>query len=271
MSVKIERDLVFGTGGGRDLLCNVISPDGDSDKRTALVFFHGGGFVSGNKDGIDVRVSHYAELGYVCVVAGYRLAGEAKFPAQIHDAKAAIRWTRANASKLNIEPERIGVVGFSAGGLLALLSASAPDNAGLEGDGGNAETSSAVAACLAYYASIDVPRPPTGNQHPLFTADAGDDTYASARPATHATASFAPTAFFHGSADVTIPIASSERFYDKLRGLGVATEFHAVEGVPHAFDRHEELGAACAHFGDLFLDRHVVNPRTYPPFQAGER
>jgi acetyl esterase/lipase len=271
MSVTIERDLTFGTGGGRDLLCNVITKDGGSDKRTALVFFHGGGFVAGNKDGIDVRVSHYAALGYVCVVAGYRLAGESKFPAQINDAKAAIRWTRANAAKLNIEPERIAVVGFSAGGLLALLSSSAPDNAELEGDGGNADTSSTVAACLAYYASIDVPRPPAGSQHPLFEADASDVTFASARPATHVTASFPPTVFFHGTWDATIPIASSERFYTKLRELGVAAEFHAVEGVPHAFDRHEEFGAACAHFGDLFLDRHLVNPREYPPFQSGER
>jgi acetyl esterase/lipase len=270
MSVTIERDLVFGTGGGRDLLCNVITKDGGSDKRTALVFFHGGGFVAGNKDGIDVRVSHYAELGYVCVVAGYRLAGESKFPAQINDAKAAIRWARANAAKLNIEPERIGVVGFSAGGLLALVSAGAPDDADLEGDGGNGDTSSAVAACLAYYAAIDIPTE-AARQHPLFADDASDAVYASARPATHATAAFPPTVFFHGTWDATIPIASSERFYTKLRELGVATEFHAVEGVPHAFDRHEEFGAACAVFGDLFLDRHVVNPREYPPFQSGER
>ena len=269
-SVTIEKDVVFGTGGGRELHCNVHRPIDPSVKQTALVFFHGGGFVGGSKDTIDARVGHFANLGYVCVAAEYRLSREARWPSQVHDAKAAIRWTHENAGSLGIDPDRVGVVGFSAGGLLALVSAGSAGRSGLEGDGGSASATSKVAACLAYYASIDLPRPRDG-EHPLMPSGADEAAYENARPGTYVSSSFPPTVLFHGTADVTIPMDSSVRFFNKLLAAGVPAEFHAVEGAPHAFDRHEELGEACAHFGDLFIDRHVINPRTYPPFEPGGR
>jgi acetyl esterase/lipase len=264
--VAIERDVVFGVGGERELHCNVHSPAGGGDKRTALVFFHGGGFVGGSKDSIDARVGHYAELGYVCVAAEYRLAPDAKWPSQIHDAKAAIRWTRANAESLGVDPARIGVAGFSAGGLLALVAAGTPDQPELEGDGGNASVSSAVAACLAYYPAVHMGL--DSPDHPLMPAGSGEAEWERVRPTTYVSATFRPTVLFHGTADVTIPMESSVRFFDKLREAGVPAEFHAIDGAPHAFDRHAELGEACAHFADLFIDRHVINPRVYPPFGA---
>lgn len=267
-SVSIQRDVVFGSGGGRELHCNVHTPSDTTVKKTALVFFHGGGFIGGNKDGIDARVGHFANLGYVCVAAEYRLSKEARWPEQIHDAKAAIRWTHENAGSLGIERDRVGVVGFSAGGLLALVCAGSAGVVGLEGDGGNSAAESTVAACLAYYASIDLPRPADG-EHALMPSGAQEGAYDVARPGTYVSGSFAPTMLFHGTADITIPMDSSVRFFNKLQDAGVPAEFHAIEGVPHAFDRHAELGEACAGFGDLFIDRHVINPRTYPPFAPG--
>ena len=269
-SVNIQRDIVFGTGGGRELHCNVHTPADPAVKNTALVFFHGGGFVGGSKDSIDARVGYFANLGYVCVAAEYRLSKEARWPEQIYDAKAAVRWTHDNAGSLGVEPERVGVVGFSAGGLLALTCAGTPGRAELEGDGGSASASSAVAVCLSYYSSIDIPQP-TDGEHPLMQPGADNATFDLARPTTYVSPSFAPTVLFHGTADVTIPMGSSVRFFNKLREAGVPAEFHAIEGVPHAFDRHAELGEAAANFADLFIDRHVINPRTYPPFSPGGR
>ncbi len=270
MEITIERDVRFGTGGGRDLHCNIHRPADQLGKDAALVFFHGGGFVAGNKNSIDARVGVFAELGYVCIAAEYRLATEAKWPAQINDAKACIRWTRANAGALGIDPDRIGVVGFSAGGLLSLVAAGAPDNAELEGEGGNESVSSKVATCFAYYPAVNL-----STQHPLTPeADPEADIAAfrtQSSPHTYVSAAWPPTVLFHGTEDITIPLESSADFFNELRAAGVAAELHAIQGVPHAFDRHVELGQACAMLGDLFLDRHVITPRTYPPFQSGER
>lgn len=270
VEVKTEKDIVFGTGSGRELKLNVHRPAEDMGKRTAIVFFHGGGFVGGNKDSIDQRVGYYAKLGYVAIASEYRLAQEAKWPSQVNDAKAAVRWARANASSLGIEPDRIVVCGFSAGGLLALVSAGAPDNPKLEGDGGNPDVSSKVAACIAYYPASNVEQPLRG-AHPLFRDSDGGGMYASARPSTYITNNWPPTVFFHGTADVTIPLEQTTKFFDSLRKKNVPVELHAIEGVPHAFDRHADLGTGAAIAADLFIDRHVINPRTYPPFQAGER
>ena len=266
MKITIERDVRYGTGGGRDLHCNIHRPSDQRGKGAAIVFFHGGGFVAGNKDSIDARVGVFAQLGYVCIAAEYRLAAEAQWPAQINDAKASIRWTRANAGALDIDPGRISVVGFSAGGLLSLVAAGSLDNEDLEGDGGNAGVSSKVAACLAYYPAINL-----SAQHPLAPAIDYEAFRTQSNPRTHVSAAWPPTILFHGTEDITIPLESSIDFFSELRAAGVPAELHAIQGVPHAFDRHSEIGEACAILGDLFLSRHVITPRTYPPFQPGER
>jgi dipeptidyl aminopeptidase/acylaminoacyl peptidase len=76
------------------------------------------------------------------------------------------------------------------------------------------------------------------------------------------TGSYAPTVLFHGVADTTVPIESSQRFFQALRDVKVPAEFHSFAGQPHIFDRDPAFAVACARLADLFLDRHVINPRS---------
>ena len=101
---------------------------------------------------------------------------------------------------------------------------------------------------------------------------AGSDDAArrAANPTTYIAAGYPPTLIFHGMKDMTIPIENSQRLVQQLRDAKVPVEFHAFEGVPHAFDSHPEFAVSTAQLADLFFDRHVLNPRTYPPFQAGQ-
>ena len=92
-------------------------------------------------------------VGYVSIGVQYRLSGQAKWPAQIEDVKAAIRWTRANASRLGIDADRIAVAGYSAGGFLALTAAGTADKKEFEGNGGNVGVSTKLAGCVAFFAS----------------------------------------------------------------------------------------------------------------------
>ncbi|HYS25373.1 MAG TPA: alpha/beta hydrolase, partial [Vicinamibacterales bacterium] len=153
-AANVEADVVYGKGGDTDLHLDIYKPTGAANKRMAIVHFHGGGFTGGNKNGLAARLQTMSGRGYVNIAAQYRLAanGAARWPAQIEDVKAAIRWTRANASRLGIEPARIAVAGYSAGGHLALFAAGTANRPEFEGKGGNAGVPTEVAACLAYYA-----------------------------------------------------------------------------------------------------------------------
>jgi len=261
-SVGAEKDVVFGKGGDMELKLDIYKPPAGKEKRMATIHFHGGGFAGGNKESLAERIKPYAALGYVAIAAQYRLSGQAGYPALVHDAKAAIRWVRANAKTLGIEPQRIGVVGYSAGGYHALFTAGTGSRPEFEGTGGNAGVSSQVAACIAYYPATNIPAN-------MLPAGADDAARRAANPTTYIAAGFPPTAVFHGFKDTTIPIDSSQRLVQQFRDANVPVEFHAFEGVPHVFDSNPEFAVLAAQLADLFLDRHVVNPRTYPPFQAG--
>jgi acetyl esterase/lipase len=228
----------------------------------ATIHFHGGGFAGGSKESLAERIRPYAALGYVAIAAQYRLSGQAGFPALIHDAKAAIRWVRANAKTLGIEPQRIGVVGYSAGGYHALFTAGTANRPEFEGSGGNPGVSSQVAICLAYYPATNVPAT-------MLPAGSDDAARRAAAATTYIGQGFPPTAIFHGMKDTTIPIESSQRLVQQFRDANVPVEFHAFEGVPHVFDSHPEFAVMTAQLAHLFIDRHVLKPRTYPPFQAG--
>jgi acetyl esterase/lipase len=150
-----EKDLVYGKGGDVELKLNLARPTSDTGSFPALIFLFGGGYHSGSKEHWRSDIKEAAKRGYVAVTIDYRLTnikenGKTKypFPAQIHDGKCAVRWLRANASKYKIDPNRIGVVGFSAGGNLALMLGLTDSSDGLEGDCGDGKISSRVQAVV---------------------------------------------------------------------------------------------------------------------------
>src|SRR5947209_5439996 len=107
--------VVYGSGGGKALWLAILRPDPlPETPMPAIVEIHGGAFMEGWPDATRNRL--LAEHGFFTVSIDYRHSGEAPFPAQIHDAKAAVRWLRAHAAEYHIDPDRIGVWGGSAGG-----------------------------------------------------------------------------------------------------------------------------------------------------------
>src|SRR5882672_1026541 len=266
-AANVEKNVVYGKGGDTDLHLDIYKPTGAANKRMAVIHFHGGGFGGGNKDGLAARLQSLSARGYVNIAAQYRLAGVAKWPAQMEDVKASIRWTRANAAKLAIDPGRIAVAGYSAGGHLALFAAGTQNRAEFEGSGGNPGVKTDVAACLAYYPVTGPAWEGFRRQFPM-PEGSSEEAWTAATPGTYIK-SFPPTVLFHGLADVTVPPESSMEFLKQLRGANVPSELHTFAGVPHEFVGIPEFAEATAQLADFFLERHVINPKTYPAFGAG--
>lgn len=261
--IKVESDIVFGKGGNTDLRLDIYRPPAGTEKRMATIHIHGGGFRGGSKAGVASSSRAFARLGYISIASQYRLTGEARWPAQIEDVKAAIRWTRANAARLGIDPGKIAIAGYSAGGLMALFAAGTQDRKEFEGNGGNAGVSTKLSACVAFY-------PATAANAGLLP-DGSDRAAIDAASATnYISASFAPAIFLHGVADTTIRPESSVSFFDKLRAAGVKVDLHLFQGAPHAFEmNNEDAAQMSALLANLFFDRLVLNPKEYPPFGVG--
>jgi acetyl esterase/lipase len=252
-----------------DLTLDVYKPPtGVTSKRLAIIHLFGGGFFGGNKNAgyIINDAKALGARGYTNISANYRLQTQGSWPSQINDVKAAIRWTRANAGRLEIEANRIVVAGYSAGGMLALMAAGTNGKTEFEGDGGNAGVSSEVNACIGVYplasAQIATGLFPQGQATP--------ENIAAASPTTYISKSFAPTIFVHGAADRTVPAQSSVDFYTKLHALGVPTALTLIQGADHAFDNSAfDAIEVMAQSIDLFLDRLIVNPKPYQGFGGG--
>lgn len=265
--VSVEKDVVYGTGGGRDLHCDVYTPPGIVKDAPCVILVHGGGWVQGDRNQLAGYGILLGRAGYVCVAPEYRLIPESPWPAQIHDVKAVIRWTRANAAKLGIDPDRIAIEGNSAGAHLALLAAGTASVAALEGDGGNAGVATNVKAVIAVY-------PPTGFNHgphvkgtfpwgltPLNGQEGTDDeavaAAALASPTTHVAADFPPTMLIHGTGDQTVPVAHTFVMYETLVANGIPVELHVYAEQPHAFDAVPAFGRQTAAEMQLFLSRYL--------------
>ena len=140
-----------GAAKSESLKMDVVRPRGARNPLPAVVCIHGGGFRAGSRDGYLPLCIKLAQRGYVAATISYRLSPASQFPAPVHDAKAAVRWLRANANQFGIDPERIGVTGGSAGGHLALflgLTGGIPE---FEGSGPYLNQSSRVSCVVNYY------------------------------------------------------------------------------------------------------------------------
>ena len=262
--VTVEEGVVYGTAGagGRDLLCDVYRPPGDVSGAPAVVLVHGGSWRQGDRSQLRGYGILLGRAGYVCVAPEYRLLGEAPWPAAIEDVKAAIRWVRASAPSLGVDPNRIAIEGNSAGAHLALLAAGTPGLASLEGTGGHEGVSSAVAAVAAIYAPTlffaDGSARESGGLPFMVLVEDGDGAAAAlASPVRQVSAGYPPTFLAHGTTDTTVPVSASVRMYEALVAAGVPVELHLYAEQPHAFDAQPKFGRQVAAEMLLFLDRYV--------------
>jgi acetyl esterase/lipase len=248
-TIHEETDVVFGKGGDTDLKLDLAMPADGAGPFPAVVCIHAGGWVGGKRQEMSQTIRTLAGRGYVAVSPDYRLAtAQARFPAQVEDCKAAVRWLRANAAKYKIDPDHIGAVGFAAGGHLACMLAVTDKDDGLDGNGGNADASSRVQAVVSFFGPTDLTAKDWGlevsarNLIPLLggTAEEKPEAYRKASPLTYAGKNAAPLLLFHGAEDKMVPVNQSRRLAEMVEAAGGAAQLVVVEGEGHGF-RPEKL------------------------------
>lgn len=258
-NVKVTRDVEYGKAGERSLKLDLYQPAKPAaEKLPAIVWIHGGGWRGGNKNS-GTRLVPFVDTGnYVGVSVGYRLSGEAVWPAQIHDCKAAVRWVRANADRLGIDADRIGLWGSSAGGHLVSLLGTSSDVKDLDGENGSPGVSSRV-ACVVDYCG---PSQMTVFKHPavmqLFGSPEAHKAHSEmASPAAHVTKDDPPILVVHGTKDSTVPISQAELFHEKLADAGVDVTFIQIEGGGHGIGGKEITDRVSAFFEKHLRDQNV--------------
>ncbi len=152
--VKALKDLEYGKASGRAMLLDLYLPEKGDKPVPLIIWIHGGAWMGGSKDGSGPALRFTAN-GYAVAHIGYRLSQEAKFPAQIYDCKAAVRWLRANATKYNLDPNKFVAWGSSAGGHLVTLLGTSGGVAELEGNDNDLKESSRVQAVVDWFGPTD--------------------------------------------------------------------------------------------------------------------
>jgi acetyl esterase/lipase len=263
--------------GFRPLQLDVWTPAGDG-AAPLVVWIHGGGFMFGDRrvlpETFRPNQVFDALLGAGLAVASidYRHALEAPFPAQLLDAKAAVRYLRSHADELGVSTERIGVMGESAGGHIAALVGLTAHRVDLEGSHGVVGPSSAVDVVVDWYGPADLDSMPRRQPPPHIAAKlppellvAPEDqltrglegaALADASPITHVTPDAPPFLLVHGTADWLVPYAQSEQLHAALTAAGARCRLEPVEGAQHIFDGCDDIDAVVRLSVD-FLVEHL--------------
>jgi acetyl esterase/lipase len=268
--MKVDKNLVYSQAGETNLLLDIYRPESQSGALPVVLWVYGGAFRMGSKDdGQTAGATWLVHHGYAVVAFNYRLSQVAKFPAQIHDCKAAVRWIRAHAGEYGLDGARIAAWGPSAGGHLSAMLGTSGGVADLEGIAAPKE-SSRVQAVVDFFGptdflQMDKAAPPGGMKHdPPDSPESqliggpiqeNKDRAARANPITYVSAGDPPFLIVHGERDPLVPVNQSELLFEALQKAGVDVTFYKIAGAGHggpAFQTPMVRAMVLA-----FLDRHL--------------
>ncbi len=270
--VKELRDIPYVENGHTRQKLNLFLPEKKSDTPLpVIVVIHGGGWVAGERGG---AAAGGDMLARGCAVAsiGYRLAGDAPFPAQIEDCKAAIRWLRAHAKDYHLDPDRFAAHGSSAGGHLAALLGTSGGVKEFD-VGAHLEQSSRVQAVSDFCGPTDLvkfveTKGYEGTSSVVAKLLGGPlaekrDLAERANPITHLTKDAPPFFIIHGDRDNTVPINQSELLFEALKKAGIGVRFHTFHGAGHTDLFQREIRDAQIAFFERTL-RGKSDPNAKP-------
>ncbi|MFT5300715.1 MAG: arylsulfatase A [Mariniblastus sp.] len=260
-------DVTYARYEDRTLEMDIYRPQAAWGELPAIVCIHGGGWAKGSKINHRKVAQALAAQGFVTASISYRLSGEAPFPAQIQDCKAAVRYLRANATEYGIDADHIGAIGHSAGGHLAALLATSAGISDLEGDGGNAEFSSAIQAVVPMGGQTDLlsqrtrdisAAPDRGRIWRQFLSGSCDEnleTYRLASPLVHLEKTDPPCWLITGEKDD--PSTRAAVLRQRMKELGIPAGLTVIKNAPHPFTVNQVWFDEMAQVASEFFTQHL--------------
>lgn len=262
-TVKVQVDVPY-LGAARKDKADIYSPlDHDKAKPLpAIIVIHGGGFNDGDKArGRELNIAENLTLkGYVCMSINYklrRMKGQVTWPQCVYDAKAAVRYIRKEAANLGVDPDKIGVIGCSAGMNLSMMLATTGPADGFDviKDEPYQDISTKVNCAVGFYGAVDLM-----NYHDMKmfakTRAEAPELYVKGSPITYLDEKDPPMLLVHGTADTTVPLSQSETFLKIAKEKGANCTLEIIPGAPHTFDlqpKQRDLRPLVTAFFDLHL------------------
>ncbi len=232
LDFELREKIPYAKVGDRELLLDAFLPQ-VAGPRPAVLVVHGGAWRFGNRVQLRGYATELAKRGFVCFAIDYRLAPTHKFPAQIEDCRAAVKWIREYAKDYNVDATRLGAIGYSAGGHLVSLLATTGEPPSAEN--GNVDTR--IQAVAAGGAPTDFRWFPDNGKWAEYwmggDLDSQPRNFLDASAAAFADKSDPPVFFFNGDQDELVPLVWTRSCFEALKNSGVRTEMHIIEGAGH--------------------------------------
>jgi len=261
-SIEEYKDIEYKRIGDSSLKLNIYKPKKLNRSAPCLIFIHGGGWRTGKRSDYLPYLIDFAKQGYVTATISYRLIKKAKFPAAVKDVKCAVKWIRAHAQDYLIDPDKIAVVGGSAGGHLSMMIGYSSDDPEFDGECDFDSVSSQVQAVVNLYGPSDLTTEYALSRYEVadFIEPAYDqqpEMYQKASPINFITNDDPPTLIFQGTLDELVPVRQSDILKKTLEDVGVPSEYHRLKGWPHTMDAAEPVNRYCQHYMNAFFQKYI--------------
>lgn len=262
-TVEAITNVEYKNVNGKSLQLDFYRPRGVTESLPLLVFIHGGSWKGGKRSDYLVYLIGFAEKGYMTATVSYRLLRDSIYPAAVEDVTDAFMWLFENGEKYGYDPNRIAVVGGSAGAHLALLAGYGWQNSrNLAGGTRNPAENRRIKAVVDIYGPVDLTTPYARNQ-PLVQSFLGHSfeenpaLYREASPMAYLSDSVPPTMILHGTSDKLVPVSQSDVLKNRLDSIGIPCEYYRVPLWPHAMDIAKRVNDFSKKHMEAFFERHL--------------
>ncbi len=243
------KDIVYNTIENTELKLDIYHKTNVDKPMPLLIFIHGGAWKKGDKHDYWPYLIPYAEKGYITATIQYRFTGEAKYPAQLNDVSNAVKWLQDNAEQYHIDPNKIVLIGGSAGGHLAMMA-------------GYANPSLKIKGVVNLYGPSDLTTDYAQETSSVIkligkSYEEAPELYKQASPISFINKSIPPTLIFQGMLDEIVPYEQSDNLDKKIKEAGAISYYHKLKGWPHTMDASVKVNKYCTYYMDEFFEKYI--------------